>query len=109
MVLFVVPNRFYERGHRVIGVEFVEEAARSFFENNDLPFETTLSEDPQCAVLQVSTWPRCMKRMKLIKHLCKDILLWNTRFVNGKMLTTYKNGQKKYNIFRNCWLHKGQF
>lgn len=54
-VIFIVTNRFYEKGHRVVGVEYVEKAAQSFFENNDLPFERTLSEELQCPILQVST------------------------------------------------------
>ncbi|XP_037520678.1 probable thiopurine S-methyltransferase [Rhipicephalus sanguineus] len=42
---------FYDLGHRVVGVEFVEEAVRSYFIEKDLPMEEATCPITQCKVI----------------------------------------------------------
>ncbi|XP_049272748.1 thiopurine S-methyltransferase [Rhipicephalus sanguineus] len=43
---------FYDLGHRVVGVEFVEEAVRSYFTENDLPIEEATCPIIKCKILK---------------------------------------------------------
>ncbi|KAG0436061.1 hypothetical protein HPB47_018166 [Ixodes persulcatus] len=45
---------FYDKGHRVVGVEFIEAVARSFFVDNCLPLDETECHVLKCKILQVS-------------------------------------------------------
>lgn len=49
----LIPIRFYSKGHRVVGVEFVEAAARSFFTDNAIPFEESVCDVLKCKILHV--------------------------------------------------------
>lgn len=43
---------FHSKGHRVVGVEFLDNIARQFFEDNQLPMEETLCDVIHCKLLQ---------------------------------------------------------
>ncbi|XP_029834896.2 probable thiopurine S-methyltransferase [Ixodes scapularis] len=43
---------FYDRGHRVAGLEYVEKTARQFFEENKLPYEEATCPVINCKILQ---------------------------------------------------------
>ncbi|CAN7989162.1 unnamed protein product, partial [Ixodes hexagonus] len=45
---------FYEKGHRVVGVEVVEDPVRAFFDENTLPYEESFCPVLKCKILQVS-------------------------------------------------------
>lgn len=43
---------FYDKGHRVVGVEYVESAARGFFEEVGFPFAETVCDVLKCKIFQ---------------------------------------------------------
>ncbi|XP_077533199.1 thiopurine S-methyltransferase-like [Haemaphysalis longicornis] len=43
---------FYDLGHRVVGVEFIEDCAREFFSDNGLEFKETICPVTNCPVFQ---------------------------------------------------------
>lgn len=45
---------FYDLGHRVVGVEFIEDSARDFFSENGLDYERTTCPITKCQVFQNS-------------------------------------------------------
>ncbi|XP_049528899.1 probable thiopurine S-methyltransferase [Dermacentor silvarum] len=45
---------FYDLGHTVIGVEFVEECVRSYFTDNDLQFEEATCPITECKILRTT-------------------------------------------------------
>lgn len=56
MLVFNVSTvviRFYGKGHRVVGVEYIEEVARGFFVDNSLPFDEAECPVLKCKILQV--------------------------------------------------------
>ncbi|CAN7976096.1 unnamed protein product [Ixodes persulcatus] len=44
---------FYGKGHRVVGVEYIEEVARGFFVDNSLPFDEAECPVLNCKIFQV--------------------------------------------------------
>ncbi|CAN7941019.1 unnamed protein product [Ixodes hexagonus] len=51
---------FYAKGHRVVGVEFVESVARGFFVDNDLPVD-----EDKCPVLNCKIFQTPDKRLRI--------------------------------------------
>uniref|UniRef100_A0A131YB73 thiopurine S-methyltransferase n=1 Tax=Ixodes ricinus TaxID=34613 RepID=A0A131YB73_IXORI len=51
---------FYDKGHRVVGVEFVEAVARSFFIDNSLTFD-----EAECPVLKCKIFQTPDKRLRI--------------------------------------------
>ncbi|KAG0445340.1 hypothetical protein HPB47_016462 [Ixodes persulcatus] len=51
---------FYSKGHRVVGVEFLEPAAQAFFVDNSLPFE-----EAECPVLKCKIFQTLDKRLRI--------------------------------------------
>lgn len=47
-------DRLHDKGYRVVGVEYVDSAAREFFAEVDLPFEEALCDVLQCKIYQVN-------------------------------------------------------
>ncbi|KAM7305121.1 thiopurine S-methyltransferase [Ixodes scapularis] len=45
---------FYDRGHRVVGVEFFESCVRSFFVDNGIPFDEAVCPVLKCKILQTA-------------------------------------------------------
>ncbi|KAL1472994.1 hypothetical protein MTO96_022577 [Rhipicephalus appendiculatus] len=48
---------FADMGHRVVGVEFIEECVREYFAENDLKLEEATCPAIGCKILQVSVLP----------------------------------------------------
>ena len=40
MIIWSIHYRLYEKGHTVIGVEFIEKAVHDFFDENNIAAET---------------------------------------------------------------------
>ncbi|XP_042142661.1 thiopurine S-methyltransferase [Ixodes scapularis] len=51
---------FYDKGHRVVGVEYIEEVARGFFVDNNLPFD-----EAECPLLKCKTFQTADKRLRV--------------------------------------------
>ncbi|KAG0411544.1 hypothetical protein HPB47_011323 [Ixodes persulcatus] len=51
---------FYGKGHRVVGVEYIEEVARGFFVDNSLPFD-----EAECPVLKCKILQSADKRLRI--------------------------------------------
>ncbi|KAM7308522.1 uncharacterized protein ISCGN_012156 [Ixodes scapularis] len=51
---------FYDKGHRVVGVEFIEAVARSFFVDNSVPFD-----EAECPILKCKIFQTPDKRLRI--------------------------------------------